>query len=157
MDELLDAYGGTPLKDRLVLINDGAVWIHNWCLDRYPTAIHVLDYYHACEHLYEFAEQAFKDTPQRMDWAQEQKNNLLRMDYARYRTIGCGIIGSGAIESAHRTIIQKRLKQSGQRWGNSGAQNVLNLRAINASGMWNKVIQNIKIAAKNANTINLAA
>ena len=200
MDELLDAYGGTPLKDRLVLINDGAVWIHNWCLDRYPTAIHVLDYYHACEHLYEFAELAFKDTPQRMDWAQEQKNklleskaaeviqvitaikcttkqakenqqnlisyyqnNLLRIpacqgrDYARYRTIGCGIIGSGAIESAHRTIIQKRLKQSGQRWGNSGAQNVLNLRAINASGMWNKVIQNIKIAAKNANTINLAA
>ena len=85
------------------------------------------------------------------------QNNLLRMDYARYRTIGCGIIGSGAIESAHRTIIQKRLKQSGQRWGNSGAQNVLNLRAINASGMWNKVIQNIKIAAQYANTIKLAA
>ena len=85
------------------------------------------------------------------------QNNLLRMDYARYRTIGCGIIGSGAIESAHRTIIQKRLKQSGQRWGNSGAQNVLNLRAINASGMWNKVIQNIKIAAQYAITIKLAA
>ncbi|WP_339698429.1 hypothetical protein [Algoriphagus aquimarinus] len=62
MDELLDAYGGTRLKDRLVLINDGAVWIHNWCMDRYPQAIHVLDYYHACEHLHGFAGLAFKDS-----------------------------------------------------------------------------------------------
>ncbi|WP_339698432.1 hypothetical protein [Algoriphagus aquimarinus] len=83
-------------------------------------------------------------------------SNLLRMDYARYRKIGCGIIGSGAIESAHRTIIQKRLKQSGQRWGNTGAQNVLNLRAINGSGQWDKVIQNIKLAAKNASLMNVA-
>jgi len=43
------------------------------------------------------------------------------MDYTRYRKIGCGIIGPGAIESAHRTIIQKRLKQAGQRWGKAGA------------------------------------
>lgn len=75
------------------------------------------------------------------------RKNAHRMDYARYRGIGCGIIGSGAIESAHRTIIQKRLKQSGQRWGKAGAQNVLNLRVINQSGKWHKVIQNIKNAA----------
>ena len=74
------------------------------------------------------------------------RNNRHRMDYARYRKIGCGIIGSGAIESAHRTIIQKRLKQAGQRWGN-GAQNVMNLRVMNQSGKWYKVIQNIKNAA----------
>lgn len=75
------------------------------------------------------------------------RNNAHRMDYARYRGIGSGIIGSGAIESAHRTIIQKRLKQSGQRWGKDGAQNVINLRVINQSGKWHKVIQNIKNAA----------
>lgn len=194
MDELLDAYGGTTLKDRLVLINDGAVWIHHWCTDRYPNAVHVLDYYHACEHLHAFAGLAFKDAKAGKNWAQEQKanlleskaaeviqsiaaikcptkqakdnqvnlinyyqNNLSRMDYARYRKVGCGIIGSGAIESAHRTIIQKRLKQSGQRWGFKGAQNVLNLRVMRGSGQWNKVIRNIKLAAQKAVMINLAA
>jgi len=85
------------------------------------------------------------------------RNNAHRMDYARYRKIGCGIIGSGAIESAHRTIIQKRLKQSGQRWGRVGAQNVLNLRAINQSGKWHKVIRNIKEAAAQANQRENAA
>lgn len=79
------------------------------------------------------------------------------MDYARYRKIGCGIIGSGAIESAHRTIIQKRLKQSGQRWSFKGAQNVLNLRVIKGSGQWNKVIRNIKLAAHKASMIKVAA
>lgn len=194
MDELLDSYGGTKLKDRLVLINDGAVWIHNWCMDMYPDAVHVLDYYHACEHLHEFAGLAFKDTQAGKNWAQEQKNrlleskteeviqaitvivcptkqakdnqanllsyyqsNLLRMDYAKYKNLGSGIIGSGAIESAHRTIIQKRLKQSGQRWGLKGAQNVLNLRAIKGSRQWNKVIRNIKSAAQKAVLLNLAA
>ncbi|SEO65428.1 UPF0236 family protein [Mucilaginibacter sp. OK283] len=194
MDELLDSYGGTKLKDRLMLINDGAVWIHNWCTDMYPNAIHVLDYYHACEHLHEFVGMAFKDAEAGKSWAQEQKDkllesraaeviqaisdmtcstkqakenqanlinyyqsNLLRMDYASYKKLGYGIIGSGAIESAHRTIIQKRLKQSGQRWGLKGAQNVLNLRVTKGSGQWNKVIRNIKSAAQQAALTKLAA
>jgi len=36
------------------------------------------------------------------------KNNKERMDNKKYKTIGCNIIGSGAIGSAHRTVIQKR-------------------------------------------------
>ncbi len=36
--------------------------------------------------------------------------NQERMDYRQYREMGCGIIGSGAIESAHRKVIQKRMK-----------------------------------------------
>lgn len=43
------------------------------------------------------------------------QSNLQRMDYKKYQQMGCGLIGSGAIESAHRTVIQKRMKQSGQR------------------------------------------
>ncbi len=43
-------------------------------------------------------------------------HNKNRMNYQDYVKIGCGIIGSGAIESAHRTVVQKRMKQSGQRW-----------------------------------------
>ena len=41
------------------------------------------------------------------------ESNLERMDYKRYKQTGCGIIGSGAIESAHRTVIQKRQRLPG--------------------------------------------
>ena len=67
--------------------------------------------------------------------------NAYRMDYKKYKNIGAGIIGSGAIESAHRTVIQKRMKLSGQRWSEDGAQNMLRLRTGNMNGQWDKVIQ----------------
>lgn len=74
-------------------------------------------------------------------------NNASRMDYKQYKNVGVGIIGSGAIESAHRTVVQKRMKQSGQRWSNKGAQNMLNLRVLNMNEQWEKVVQLIKRAA----------
>ncbi len=67
--------------------------------------------------------------------------NKERMDYQKYKQIGCGIIGSGAIESAHRTVIQKRMKLSGQRWSKDGAQNMLNLRVINKNHQWGKIVE----------------
>ncbi|MFT4156283.1 hypothetical protein [Parafilimonas sp.] len=57
-------------------------------------------------------------------------SNANRMDYSYYKAIGAGIIGSGSIESAHRTAVQKRMKQPGQRWSYEGAQKMLNLRVI---------------------------
>jgi hypothetical protein len=70
-------------------------------------------------------------------------NNILRMDYPAYIEAGHGI-GSGAIESAQRTVVQKRLKLSGQRWTYEGAQNILNLRTAHMSGEWDKVVSIIK-------------
>lgn len=67
--------------------------------------------------------------------------NRGRMDYKYYQSIGCGIIGSGAIESAHRTVVQKRMKLSGQRWSKTGAQHMLHLRVIYMNHQWDKVIQ----------------
>jgi hypothetical protein len=67
--------------------------------------------------------------------------NRDRMDYQRYRSLGCGIIGSGAVESAHRTVVQKRMKLSGQRWSKQGAGHMLNLRVIHMNRQWDKVIQ----------------
>ncbi|HMX41702.1 MAG TPA: hypothetical protein PKD78_15295, partial [Saprospiraceae bacterium] len=46
--------------------------------------------------------------------------NDYRMKYQEYIENGL-FIGSGAIESAHRTVVQCRLKRSGQRWSESGA------------------------------------
>ena len=70
--------------------------------------------------------------------------NISRMDYKYYKQIGCGIIGSGAIESAHRTVVQKRMKQSGQRWSSAGAQDMLNLRVTHMNEKWDNVIQLVK-------------
>lgn len=69
------------------------------------------------------------------------QGNKDRMDYKRYKTKGAGLVGSGAIESAHRTVIQKRMKQSGQRWSKKRAQNMLTLRCTRLNGKWSKVIQ----------------
>jgi hypothetical protein len=67
--------------------------------------------------------------------------NKSRMNYQEYAKMGCGIIGSGAIESAHRTLVQKRMKQSGQRWSWDGAQHMLNLRVVRQNNDWNKIIE----------------
>jgi hypothetical protein len=48
------------------------------------------------------------------------QNNISRMDYKKYRSIGCGITGSGSIEYAHRTVIQIRMKLSRQYWSIDG-------------------------------------
>jgi hypothetical protein len=66
-----------------------------------------------------------------------------RMLYKTFRDKGY-LIGSGPIESAHRVVLQKRLKQSGQRWTQTGAQNVINLRIMFENQQWHKVINLIK-------------
>jgi hypothetical protein len=175
IEQQLDPYN--CLKEKLIFITDGALWIKNWIADAYPAATQILDWYHACGHLCEFAGQYFEDTEENHSWVERQKellyesqteeviNNLRtlavkkksdqqakdsllqyyqtnkdRMDYKKYRTIGAGLIGSGAIESAHRTGVQKRMKQSGQRWTRNRAQNMLTLRCTRLSGQWDKVI-----------------
>jgi hypothetical protein len=79
------------------------------------------------------------------------QTNSSRMDYKKYKQIGCGIIGSGAIESAHRTVVQKRMKQSGQRWSSAGAQNMLNLRVTYMNEKWDNVIKLVKTNFKHTN------
>lgn len=64
-------------------------------------------------------------------------NNIHNIDYASYLEKGY-FIGSGAIESANKTILQKRLKQAGMRWNTESAQSLLTLRAKRESGLWLK-------------------
>ena len=45
-------------------------------------------------------------------------------------------IGSGEIESAHRYLIQKRLKLPGSWWLAANAENMLALRVNRANGEW---------------------
>jgi hypothetical protein len=73
-------------------------------------------------------------------------SNQARMRYGTYRRLGY-LIGSGPIESAHRHVIHKRMKLSGQRWTIQGAQAVANLRVAYASNQWSRVRQLIRKAA----------
>lgn len=171
------------LQERLLFITDGAKWINNWISAEYPQATRILDFYHAKEHLGEFATLYFKNRGKRSRWIEqvaeellekgveqaiksikalpeskksvEEKrqsllnyytNNAFRMNYPEYLARNW-CIGSGAIEAAHRTVSQQRLKLSGQRWTENGAQNVLNLRVLRLSNRWNELEDLLKSAA----------
>ena len=56
-------------------------------------------------------------------------NHMDRMDYPRYVAAGWQI-GSGHIEAACKTVVNERMKRSGMRWGEDGADAVCHLRAL---------------------------
>lgn len=157
-----------------VFLADGAPWIWKWAENTYPEAVQILDFYHAKEHLSHFAKKYISEN-KRVDWVEEQATKLLeneidivcstlesikkkapeiqyfmknkkRMYYKTYREQGL-LIGSGAIESAHRTIIQQRCKLSGQRWTKNGIRQILNLRTACNSNQWNILQKTIKNVA----------
>jgi hypothetical protein len=61
------------------------------------------------------------------------RSNAARMDYPTFRERGLPI-GSGAIESAAKHLVQQRLKRPGARWSELGAQSVLAVRSRIVSG-----------------------
>jgi hypothetical protein len=64
-------------------------------------------------------------------------NNVHRMDYPYYRSQGWHR-GSGAVESACKTVVGQRLKLAGMRWREYGTDSVCHLRALFKSekGQW---------------------
>jgi hypothetical protein len=60
------------------------------------------------------------------------KRGAARMAYPDFRAAGLPI-GSGAVESAARHLVQQRLKRAGARWSELGAQYVMNVRCALAS------------------------
>ena len=62
-------------------------------------------------------------------------NNKANIDYVLYTDMGF-FIGSGAIESGNKSVLQQRLKQAGMRWNVQTAQYLLTLRAKYKSGLW---------------------
>jgi hypothetical protein len=70
---------------------------------------------------------------QRLEDAQREityfTNQLERTRYGYFRQQGY-FIGSGVIEAGCKTVIGRRLKQSGMFWSESGAENILQLRCL---------------------------
>lgn len=56
-------------------------------------------------------------------------------------------IGSGAVESAHKDVLQARLKLSGQRWTMDGLQQMAQLRVVYKSGQWDRITEMCQKAA----------
>lgn len=157
-----------------VFIADGATWIWNWIEDTYPGSTQIVDYFHAKEHLCEFANLYFKQKEQAKQWIDQQSDMLInkgvspvikaikrlastkgrtkkleqllnyyqkneqRMQYHLFKEQGL-LIGSGAIESAHKDVLQERLKLSGQRWTMQGLQQMAQLRVVHKSRKWNRI------------------
>jgi Uncharacterised protein family (UPF0236) len=71
-------------------------------------------------------EDAFRYLRQRLD----------HLHYDKARAAGLPI-GSGEVESAHRHVIQQRLKLAGAWWKLTSAQAMLNLRVARANNCWN--------------------
>jgi hypothetical protein len=164
----------------LVFINDGASWIWKWIESIFPESTQILDYYHAKEHLCDFAKAYFPDEKKRQKWIdngceilleetpekliesiesleiQEKTNkermrlinyytkHLNRMRYKIFKDKGL-LIGSGAIEAAHR-IYQQRFKLSGQHWSKQGLQKTIQLKSVYKSQQWDKVVKLAKVA-----------
>jgi len=65
------------------------------------------------------------------------RNQVHRMDYPTYDANGW-FIGSGAVESACKTVVGSRMKGAGMRWSESGAHAVCHVRALYRSepGQW---------------------
>lgn len=65
-----------PEGSELVLISDGAEWIAGWQKRAYPGATMILDFYHAVEHLADFATLVFTSAVSRKTWIKQQAKSL---------------------------------------------------------------------------------
>ena len=161
---------GLFLARQVVLLIDGAAGLANMGRACFPTAIQIVDFYHALEHagkvleallgskehpdyetrLSRWAKQLLKDKVEQLITQTRREclgkaqgavveeelgyfiNNVSRMQYGTFRRKGF-FIGSGVVEAGCKTVIGARCKQSGMFWGESGAENILALRCIQAS------------------------
>ncbi len=87
-----------------------------------------------------------KTTAKRKRLINYYKQNKDRMQYHKYLKEGL-LIGSGAIESAHKDVLQQRLKLSGQRWTKQGFQQMAQLRVVYKSKQEHRIKQLCQNAA----------
>jgi hypothetical protein len=156
-----------------VLIGDGATWIRNMREELFPDAQQILDYYHLCENVNNYAKHLFNmDESRSKPWADRIcaalkagkykdvlrelgepsdnkaasppvnlygyiENNSNSIDYPAYIEKGY-FIGSGALESGNKLVLQQRLKQAGMRWNACTAQPLLTLKSKCESNLWQK-------------------
>ena len=70
------------------------------------------------------------------------QNNIDKINYTFYKQQGW-FVGSGAIESGNKIVLQRRLKQPGMRWNVKTAQYMVTLRAKAESKLWQSHVVNL--------------
>ena len=149
-----------------MIVGDGAAWIWDYANKNHPYAIQILDYYHASEYLgcalksvrveEAYKENRFKELEEgkiedivlllrHLEQTKEVagciryfNNHKERMRYKEYKEKGLDV-GSGAIESTHRTLVQSRMKQAGMHWKKKNVQPMVSLKSRYQSGRWEEV------------------
>ncbi len=109
-------------------------WLEDWCSRlKHQGGQSVLD---GLRELLPACTSTARDTLS--DLIQYIGNHVHRMEYPTYLSHGW-FIGSGPVESACKTVIGKRMKGGGMRWGETGADGMSHLRAILCGGLevWN--------------------
>lgn len=70
------------------------------------------------------------------------QTRLAMIDYAYFRRCGYPI-GSGAVESGHKVVVQRRFKQAGMRWADHNVDPLLALRDLLCNKRWDEGWQQI--------------
>ena len=155
----------------VVIITDGAKWCKSIAQTHFPNAVHIVDLYHAREHMINLSRFLHSRNLQRLNHYKDRwwnkldegdietileeaknflpknpnsgkdarreigyfENNKERMRYAKFKAKGL-FVGSGVIEAGCKNVIGKRLKQSGMEWTERGANDIISLRCVTASG-----------------------
>jgi len=75
-------HGATGHGAEVVVLGDGAAWIWNQADLHFPDAVQIVDWYHACEHLWECARLGFGEeaADQRQAWVRQSKQPLYAGD-----------------------------------------------------------------------------
>lgn len=76
--------------------------------------------------------ETYKNTVDLYHYIESNKGHI---DYPGYTEKGY-FIGSGAVESSNKVIVQRRFKQAGMRWGVETAQYLITLVTKQESGLW---------------------
>ena len=71
------------------------------------------------------------------------ENRLAMIDYPHFRRQQLPI-GSGIVESGHKVVMQKRMKQAGMRWAETSLNPMLALRTALCNQTWNQTWQEIQ-------------
>jgi hypothetical protein len=147
----------------VTVIADGARWIWNQAEANLPGASGVLDIYHASEHIRAAATALHGEGPAAGAWYESRRRSLLESgapglleglraegadeladylaphaehtDYRRRLAEGRSI-GSGLVEGACKTVVGRRLKQTGARWRVRRVERMASLCCVLYSEQW---------------------
>lgn len=166
---------GGENAERVVAVNDGALWIQTFIDYHAPQAIRVIDFAHAQAYLAIIGKAIYgAETEQFKQWYARLSRQLgkkppqhtlselrllqgqhqthpeaetieqairylerreTQIDYPHFRKLQVPI-GSGMVESGHKVVMQRRMKQAGMRWAEANLNPMLALRLALCNKVW---------------------